>query len=157
MPSPRIRSSFALAALVLATSVASAADGAPAPLTPPAPQPRPTVQASVAPVSPTIAPDGFYLVEDAPASAAPESGYRARGTDKSFRDLVTRWGADAGWQVAWELDAEYGFSYTSNFGNDFLRAVDGVCGSLNSFGVRARALAYPDNKVLRIVLEGTAR
>jgi hypothetical protein len=155
MPFPRIRSSLALAVFALASSLANASDGAPATPTSSAPKSQPVQSGD--PVLATAIPDGFYLVEDTPTVGHPEVGYRARASDKSFRDLVTRWGADTGWQVAWELDADYSFSYASDFGHDFLRAVDGVCGSLNSLGVRARALAYPDNKVLRIVLEGTPR
>lgn len=106
---------------------------------------------------PALTPDGFYLVEDEPAVVAQSLTHKALSSDKSFRDLLSRWAASSGWSVSWELDSEYGFSYRADFGPDFLKAVDGICASLNSTGVRARAIVYQENKVVRIVLEGAPR
>jgi hypothetical protein len=110
-----------------------------------------TAQAFAAPA----APDGFYLVEDEPAAVV--SSFKAVPADKTFSKTLSRWATNAGWKVSWELESEYSFSYPADFGADFIPAVDGLCASLNSSGIRARAIAYEENKVVRIVLEGTQR
>lgn len=164
MPLPRILSTLAGTAALLGAISSSSAHGlaetqpsTTAESKAPASPANATPFAHAIPAVAAPAPEGFYLVEDAPAVGQAALSYRAMSTDKGFRELVSRWGRETGWSVAWELDSDYSFSYASDFGQDFYRAVDGVCASLNSLGIRAKALAYPENKVLRIVLEGTPR
>lgn len=102
-------------------------------------------------------PDGYVLVEDEPAVTPANTTFKALASDKTFRNTLSRWAKETGWKLSWELPDEYSFSYAANFGTDFIKAVDGLCANLNSTGVRARAIAYQENKVVRIVLEGAQR
>lgn len=97
-------------------------------------------------------PDGFILVVDEPAVV--NQVFRAEMADKTFETTLVRWAKQAGWSVSWELGSEYSIGYAGEFGTDFVRAVDSLCASLNSSGVRARSRVYLDNKVVRVVLEG---
>jgi len=111
------------------------------------PSPKPTS----API-----PEGFEVESANGASlVAPLKEYKALSSDKSFHGVLSRWSIEAGWHLSWELDSEYTFSFEAAFGNDFIKAVDAVCANLATTGVSAKALVYENNKVIRIVAEGT--
>jgi hypothetical protein len=118
----------------------------------------PAASAPKAAVAPAASADGFdKVVADGTSLLAPLKSFKALSSDRTYHDSIARWSRDTGWNLSWELDSDYAFSFEADFGDDYIKAIDTLCANLNSAGVPARAVVYQGNKVVRIVMEGAKR
>jgi len=102
-------------------------------------------------------PSDFTEVTADGASLASSKEFVIRPDDKTMKHTFARWAQDSGWQLSWELGADYNVSFNAAFGSDIYKAIDSVCANLNSSGVPAHAIFYKTNHVIRIISRGAAQ
>ena len=72
-------------------------------------------------------------------------------SDKTVRVALTRWGRDAGWNVAWEANFDYPIPQDSAFYGGFEESIEAVATSLARADKPIQAVFYEGNRVIRIV------
>lgn len=75
--------------------------------------------------------------------------------DKTLKSAITRWAETSGWQLSWELAADYAIEADTHLTGTFEEAIESVARSLETADVPVNAIFYKGNKVLRIVAKGT--
>jgi len=88
------------------------------------------------------------------AMPAPGSTWLLNVNDLTLKRAMQRWAAVAGWQLVWELQADYPITAYAEVPGDFESAVGTVAQSLEHADVPVKAIFYRGNKVLRIVAKG---
>jgi hypothetical protein len=90
----------------------------------------------------------------APAASAPSATWLINVADGTLKTALRRWADSAGWQLVWELQADYPITTYAEVPGDFEAAVGTVARSLEHADVPMKAVFYRGNKVLRIVSRG---
>lgn len=88
------------------------------------------------------------------SSAPPSSTWELVLTDKTLNAAFARWTKLAGWQLLWELPADYAIEAHTSVPGTFEEAVAVVAKSMENAEVPMKAIFYKGNKVLRIVPRG---
>jgi hypothetical protein len=89
-----------------------------------------------------------------PDSAAPSANWLLNVADGTLKGAMRRWADAAGWQLVWELPADYPITAYAEVPGDFEAAVATVARSLEHADTPMKAIFYRGNKVLRIVSKG---
>lgn len=87
--------------------------------------------------------------------AQPSQSWEISRADKTLKSTITRWAETSGWQLSWELAADYAIEADTHLKGTFEEAIESVARSLETADVPVKAIFYKGNKVLRIVAKGT--
>ncbi len=90
----------------------------------------------------------------AAASYAVPAPWHIELADRTLKAAMNRWALSAGWQLVWELPADYPLEARADFSGDFEDAVGALARSLEQSQAPMKAIFYRGNKVLRIVAKG---
>jgi hypothetical protein len=74
--------------------------------------------------------------------------------DRTLNTTLSRWSANAGWQLVWDLEVDYPIETRAVLQGTFEEAVATVAQSLSGASVPVQATFYAGNRVLRIVAKG---
>lgn len=75
--------------------------------------------------------------------------------DSSVMGVMTRWSAEAGWQLVWELEVDYPLHAQATVTGSFEEACETLITSLQAADVPPKLIIYRGNRVVRIVARGT--
>ena len=68
-----------------------------------------------------------------------------------LRTLLTKWSQSVGWQLDWEVDANYPIEFEWSITDSFMGAINQIMLATQQTDVPLKAIMYKANKVLRIV------
>ena len=71
--------------------------------------------------------------------------------DGDLRTLLTKWANNVGWQLDWQVDANYPIEFDWKISGTFTEAVNQVLEATQQTSVPLKAMMYNSNKVLKIV------
>lgn len=89
------------------------------------------------------------------AVSEPVQVWEITPADKTLKTTIGRWAKSAGWQLSWELPADYAVETHAAISGTFDAAVAAVATSMEKAEVPMKAIFYKGNKVLRIIAKGT--
>lgn len=75
-------------------------------------------------------------------------------TDRTLKQVISRWAASAGWQLVWDMRADYEVEARISINGTFEEAMESVALQMQSAEVPMRVIFYKQNKVVRIVAKG---
>lgn len=75
--------------------------------------------------------------------------------DRTLNSTLSRWAANAGWQLVWDMEVDYPIETRAVLQGTFQEAVATVAQSLAGASVPVQATFYEGNKVLRIIAKGS--
>lgn len=75
-------------------------------------------------------------------------------TDRTLKQVVSRWATEAGWQLVWDLRADYEMEAQTSVTGTFEQAMEVVAGHMANAEVPMKVIFYKQNKVVRIVAKG---
>lgn len=87
------------------------------------------------------------------ATVASASTWDVRTEDKTVKAMLTRWAAQAGWQMVWESAVDYPILAGAAINGCFEEAVEAIVRSMQGAEVPPKAVFY-ENRVLRITSKG---
>ena len=90
----------------------------------------------------------------APAPAPAPPVWQLRASDGTLHAGLARWAAAAGWQLVWEVPADYAVESNTSIEGTFEEAVEKVTASMATAEVAMKAIFYKGNQVLRMVAKG---
>jgi hypothetical protein len=106
--------------------------------------------------APAVKSDGGSDRAPAPqAVSEPLQVWEITPADKTLKTTVGRWAKAAGWQLSWELPADYAIETHAAVSGTFDAAVTAVATSMANAEVPMKVVFYKGNKVLRIIAKGT--
>lgn len=97
----------------------------------------------------------------APQTAAAENkpekitaNWEIAAGDNTLKSALSRWSADAGWQLSWELPVDYPIQARTTITASFEDAVETVATSMKDVQFPIKVIFYKANKVLRVIAKG---
>lgn len=91
------------------------------------------------------------------AADAKTASWSVKTADRTVRGALARWAREAGWQLAWEVNVDFPILLEAAFTGSFENAVQSVMLSLSETDNPVKAIAYDDNRVIRVVRYGDQR
>ena len=90
-----------------------------------------------------------------PGAAAPTAlQWEVKISDRTLNATFARWSRSAGWQLSWELPADYAVETHAVINGTFEDAVGAVAVSLGAANAPVKMIFYAGNKVLRVIAKG---
>lgn len=87
-------------------------------------------------------------------TASPVTNWEILRSDRTLKMAISRWAAKAGWQLIWELKADYEVEVNTTITGTFEDAMAAVVNSMENSEAPMKVIFYKSNKVVRIVTRG---
>lgn len=75
-------------------------------------------------------------------------------SDGTLRHALSKWAAQAGWQLVWDASVDVPVTVSASFDGDFRHAVKALFSSLSAADVNLSGIMYTGNRVLRVTETG---
>ena len=103
----------------------------------------------------TVVAEKNIIPQATPVAMVPTAQqWEVKISDRTLNATFARWSHNAGWQLSWELPADYAVETHAVINGTFEDAVGAVGASLGAADAPIKMIFYAGNKVLRVIAKG---